>query len=107
MTTSPKRTTKTKTKTKTNATSSATTAKKRTTTARSSAEGKKADTTPARKLTRPARKTAAPKVLRTAGVGPTTEEIARRAYELWEQAGHDHGMDVQHWLNAEQDLLSR
>lgn len=34
----------------------------------------------------------------------THEEIARRAYELWEQSGHDEGNDRNHWLEAERQL---
>jgi hypothetical protein len=30
--------------------------------------------------------------------------IQRRAYELWEQSGHPHGRDVEHWLAAEKEL---
>ncbi|MDX2185844.1 MAG: DUF2934 domain-containing protein [Opitutaceae bacterium] len=33
------------------------------------------------------------------------EEIARRAYELWEQEGRPHGTHERHWLNAERQVL--
>jgi len=29
------------------------------------------------------------------------EEIAKKAYELYEQSGREEGKDVQHWLEAE------
>jgi len=35
------------------------------------------------------------------------EEIRRRAYELWEQRGYEPGHENEHWLNAEQEILSR
>jgi hypothetical protein len=35
----------------------------------------------------------------------TREDIARRAYELFEQSGGVHGRDIQHWLDAERQLL--
>jgi hypothetical protein len=35
---------------------------------------------------------------------PTSEEIARRAYELFEQRGAAHGQDWDDWLSAEREL---
>jgi hypothetical protein len=35
---------------------------------------------------------------------PTREEIEVRAYELYRQCGCQHGHDLQHWLEAEQEL---
>jgi len=35
------------------------------------------------------------------------EEIRRRAYELWEQHGHEPGHETEHWLLAESEILSR
>lgn len=35
------------------------------------------------------------------------EEIRRRAYELWEQRGHEGGHETEHWLLAESEVLSR
>jgi len=35
------------------------------------------------------------------------EEIRRRAYELWEQHGYEPGHENDHWLSAEQEILSR
>jgi len=37
-------------------------------------------------------------------VGATQEWIRRRAYELWEQAGREHGRDAEHWLQAEWEV---
>ena len=35
---------------------------------------------------------------------PTREEIEVRAYELYRQCGCQHGHDLRHWLDAEQEL---
>ena len=35
---------------------------------------------------------------------PTHEEIARRAYEIFEERGRPHGRDQEHWLEAEAQL---
>ena len=34
-------------------------------------------------------------------------EIARKAYELYEQAGNEHGQDLSHWLQAEAQIVQR
>lgn len=34
----------------------------------------------------------------------TQSDIARRAYELWEQSGRPHGKHLEHWLQAESEL---
>ena len=31
--------------------------------------------------------------------------IMKRAYEIWEQSGRPHGLDKEHWLQAERELL--
>ena len=36
---------------------------------------------------------------------PAPQEIARRAYELWERGGRIHGLDQQYWFKAERELL--
>jgi outer membrane protein TolC len=37
--------------------------------------------------------------------GQTTDrDIARRAYELYEERGREHGHDIDDWLQAERDL---
>jgi hypothetical protein len=39
--------------------------------------------------------------------GAPAEDIARRAYELWEAEGRPEGSDLRHWLQAEQELSAR
>ena len=34
----------------------------------------------------------------------STQEIARRAYELYVQRGGEHGKDVEDWIRAEKEL---
>lgn len=36
----------------------------------------------------------------------SVEEIARRAYKLWEESGYVHGHDREHWLEAESQLVA-
>jgi hypothetical protein len=38
------------------------------------------------------------------GEGPSQEQIAKRAYELFEARGGEHGHDVEDWLQAEREL---
>jgi hypothetical protein len=35
------------------------------------------------------------------------DEIAKRAYELWEKAGRPEGQETEHWLKAETDVMQR
>jgi hypothetical protein len=35
----------------------------------------------------------------------STEQIERRAFEIYVQSGMEHGHDLEHWLAAEQELL--
>ena len=35
------------------------------------------------------------------------EEIRRRAYELYEERGHEDGHDVEDWLRAEAEITGR
>jgi hypothetical protein len=37
---------------------------------------------------------------------PTREEIALRAYQIWEQEGRPPGRDKVHWMLAEQELIA-
>jgi hypothetical protein len=32
------------------------------------------------------------------------ERIHRRAFELWELCGREHGRDTEHWLQAEREV---
>jgi Protein of unknown function (DUF2934) len=35
------------------------------------------------------------------------DEIAKRAYELWEKAGKPEGQETEHWLQAENDIMQK
>jgi hypothetical protein len=35
------------------------------------------------------------------------QEVSLRAYELWEESGHQHGEDKTHWLQAESEVQMR
>jgi len=35
------------------------------------------------------------------------DEIRRRAYELWEENGHEAGREQEHWLSAEREVRGR
>lgn len=43
-------------------------------------------------------------MLRTPGID---EEIRRRAYELYEERGRQQGLEVQDWVRAETEILSK
>jgi len=55
-------------------------------------------------------KSAAKPVRKTAPARPapeiTLDQIARRAYSIWEQQGRPGGKEREHWLLAEQELKS-
>jgi hypothetical protein len=34
----------------------------------------------------------------------TYEEIAKRAFDLWQQKGRPEGREMEHWLEAEKEL---
>ena len=36
---------------------------------------------------------------------PTQQEIALRAYAMWEKEGRPHGRSLEHWLAAERELV--
>ena len=36
-----------------------------------------------------------------------SQEVNRRAYELWEAAGGEHGDDLRHWFEAEREVTAR
>jgi len=40
------------------------------------------------------------------GIKPTQQEIAARAYQIWERAGRKQGQDTKDWLQAEQELCT-
>ncbi len=35
------------------------------------------------------------------------DDIAKRAYELWEKAGKPEGRETEHWLQAENEIMQR
>ncbi len=39
--------------------------------------------------------------------GPTREQIARRAYEIYISRGGTHGYDIEDWLRAERELRGK
>ena len=39
--------------------------------------------------------------------GLSTEEIARRAHQLYVQRGGEHGKDVEDWVGAEKELTDK
>ncbi|HSN13501.1 MAG TPA: DUF2934 domain-containing protein [Anaeromyxobacteraceae bacterium] len=41
------------------------------------------------------------------GAAPPREQIAARAYEIWEEAGCPDGQHEAHWLQAERELRAR
>lgn len=43
---------------------------------------------------------------RSSSYGPTRDQIAKKAFEIWKSRGCPHGHDVAHWLEAER-LLNR
>ena len=49
-------------------------------------------------------KTAKKKARTGASDGEFEEKVRRRAYELYEQRGREHGRDVEDWLEAEAEL---
>jgi Protein of unknown function (DUF2934) len=48
-----------------------------------------------------------PSSLDAPGEHPTHEEIAIRAYEIYEAAGRTEGHDGDHWLEAEKELKAK
>ena len=51
-------------------------------------------------------KTSAPKIIRERKL-PTHDEIAARAYELFERRGYAHGHHQEDWIQAEAELRER
>ncbi len=39
--------------------------------------------------------------------GDVQDQIRRRAYELWEKDGREHGRDAEHWLQAEWEVIQQ
>ena len=64
---------------------------------------KKTDSTPVTVRPKTARR-AADRTPKTPAV--TSNDIARRAYELFERRGRTHGAELDDWLEAERQLLN-
>jgi hypothetical protein len=45
-----------------------------------------------------------PNAVESLAIEPTHEDIARRAYQLYEERGGEHGRDREDWFQAERDL---
>src|SRR5688572_27224645 len=45
-----------------------------------------------------------PNGVESLAIQPIHEDIARRAYQLYEQRGGEHGRDLEDWLQAESEL---
>jgi hypothetical protein len=59
------------------------------------------------KLPNPSRQTPAANLIQTPGdFAPSADELARRAYFSYVNEGSLPGRDVQHWLEAEAELLA-
>ena len=55
-----------------------------------------------------AKKSPAPDATRASTPNGSQEDaIARRAYEIYQARGGDHGADVEDWLQAEREIRSR
>jgi hypothetical protein len=52
-----------------------------------------------------ARQASAPSPGKKSARGFTQEQIAQRAYQLWEKRGKAHGSDLEDWLEAERELV--
>jgi hypothetical protein len=48
-----------------------------------------------------------PKLLAAPGPAASQDQIARRAYQIWEQTGRPAHRELEHWLQAERELQSR
>ncbi len=48
-----------------------------------------------------------PNVVERLAIEPTHEDIARRAYQLFEERGGEHGCDWEDWFQAERELRRR
>jgi hypothetical protein len=68
---------------------------------------KRTRTTPAPMDKAQDRATALPASTLSASPRATDDDVARRAYELFERDGSRHGRDVDHWLTAEQEIRGR
>lgn len=44
--------------------------------------------------------------MQTAGKETVMEKVRERAYAIWEREGRPHGRDREHWLKAEQEVMT-
>jgi hypothetical protein len=51
-----------------------------------------------------AKQATSPSAARPAAAGPTQEQIAKRAYQIFEARGAQHGRHAEDWKQAEQEL---
>ena len=58
------------------------------------------------KKAKPSRRRASVTLASTESPAATADQIARRAYELFQQRGAVHGHDWEDWLSAERELGS-
>jgi hypothetical protein len=77
----------------------------RTTTARTATTGK----APEAEAPVPVARTRASSAPEAAGpgAGASWEQVSHRAFELWQQAGQPQGRDLEHWLQAEEELRGK
>ncbi|MBN1359872.1 MAG: DUF2934 domain-containing protein [Sedimentisphaerales bacterium] len=74
-------------------------------TAESTTPKSKSEVTPLRPADKPAASAATGATARSqTPAGPTHEQIAQRAHELWVKNGSKHGEDRMRWLEAEAQL---
>jgi regulation of enolase protein 1 (concanavalin A-like superfamily) len=57
--------------------------------------------------TKARRKPEAPRLARASVSPPSHDEIAQRAYEIYEASGFMQGLDMEHWLRAEAELAQQ
>ena len=43
----------------------------------------------------------------TAAASTSRDSVAARAYQIWQESGCPHGLDQQHWFQAERELGAR
>ena len=43
--------------------------------------------------------------MKTASIQVTNKQIEKRAFEIWNERGQPPGLDIDHWLQAERELM--
>ena len=75
--------------------------------AKTKASSKSSSTAKAKTASKSSTKTTAKPKRATAkqsSASVTSQEIAERAYQMWEQEGYPSGRELEHWVAAEQEL---